>query len=182
MIENIQREQLSLLEESESLLKLKEEHLLSVDEVSKMIGKPRTTVANLIRVASMLSEEGKLLWDKGVVDYGHIRAVIVLDHEFQDLVLQHVIDKQLSVRKTEQLIKERKYIGLSQKYVCKVPSKSPVLNDEQQNMLKKILAIHGESARIKSTKSGKILFSIEFENFEETYCYFKEKYSIDFSD
>ena len=59
LIENIQREQLSLLEESESLLKLKEEHFLSVDDVSKMIGKPRTTVANLIRVASLLSPEGK---------------------------------------------------------------------------------------------------------------------------
>lgn len=107
LIENIQREQLSLLEESEALLKLKEEHFLSVDDVSKMIGKPRTTVANLIRVAYLLSPEGKLLWERGFVDYGHIRAVIMLNHEFQNIILQYVADNKLSVRHTEALVRER---------------------------------------------------------------------------
>ena len=50
IIENIQREQLSLLEEAEALLKLRDEFLMTVDNVAKLVGKPRTTISNLIRV------------------------------------------------------------------------------------------------------------------------------------
>ncbi len=112
LIENIQREQLSLYEEAEALLKLKEEYSMSIDEVAKMINRPRPTVSNLIRTAAMLSYNGKILWKEGSVDYGHIRPVIVLDHEHQNIVLRHIVDKKLSVRQTETFIKEKKYLNL----------------------------------------------------------------------
>jgi ParB family chromosome partitioning protein len=181
LIENIQREQLSLLEESESLLKLKNEHFLSVDEVSKMIGKPRTTVANLIRVASLLSLEGKLLWEKGDVDFGHIRAVIILDHEFQNVVLQYVVDNKLSVRETEKLIREKKYFSMKNKKAENFSIKVADLNDELQYIIEKFSVIHGRNGSIKSTKSGKVKILIEFENVEKTYAYLKEKYPFHFS-
>ena len=46
------------------------------------------------------------------MDYGHIRAAIILDHKFQNIVIQYVIDKKLSVRETEKFIKEKKYLDL----------------------------------------------------------------------
>ena len=132
LIENIQREQLTLLEESESLLKLKNEHFLSVDQVSKIIGKPRSTVANLIRVASLLSPECKLFWENGDVDYGHIRAAIILDHKFQNIVIQYVIDKKLSVRETEKFIKEKKYLDLLEPQVTKINNRPLVSSDDMK--------------------------------------------------
>lgn len=113
LIENIQREQLSLYEEAEALLKLKEKYSMSIDEVAKMINRPRPTVANLIRTATMLSYNGKNLWQDGRVDYGHIRPVIVLNHEHQNIVLKHIVDKKFSVRQTETFIKEKKYLNLT---------------------------------------------------------------------
>jgi len=176
LIENIQREQLSLLEESDALLRLKEEHFLSVDDVSKMIGKPRTTVANLIRVASLLSPEGKFLWEKGDIDYGHIRAVIALGHEFQDSVLQYVVDKKLSVRATEKLIREKKYFNLDGNYLKTTTTQSSFLNDELKYIIEKFTDILGKNASIKALSSGKVRVSVEFQNVEKTSDFLKEKY------
>ena len=182
LIENIQREQLSLLEESESLLKLKEEYFLSVDEVSKTVGKPRTTVANLIRVASLLGVEGKLLWEKGAVDYGHIRAVIILNHDFQNTVLQYVVENKLSVRETEKLVREKKYLGLGRKISAISSEKSGCLNEELKCIIDKFSAIHGKNASIKLMRKGRIKMSMEFENFDKAFNFLKEKYPKDFGE
>lgn len=167
LIENIQREQLSLLEESEALLKLKEEHLLSVDEVSKVVGKPRTTIANLIRVASLLSPNGKLLWERGDVDYGHIRSVVTLDHEFQDIVLQHVVQKKLSVRETEKLVKNEGFYSLDNKK----DSNFTIPSEEVRVITKKFSELYNKEHNIKVLKSGKIRISVEFENLDMIYNY-----------
>ena len=150
LIENIQREQLTLLEESESLLKLKEEYFLSVDQVSKIIGKPRSTVANLIRVASLLSPECKLFWENGDVDYGHIRAAIVLDHKFQNLVLQYVIDKKLSVRETEKFIKEKTYFNLLEPQIEKKNNESVISSDEMKIISEKFLNLYNKNVRVNT--------------------------------
>lgn len=175
LIENIQREQLSLLEESESLLKLKEEHALSVDEVSKIIGKPRTTVANLIRVASLLSPEGKLLWEKGDVNYGHIRSVIVLEHHLQNIVLQYIIKNELSVRAAEQLINEKKYLRFNDETPKKNINKSSVLGNELMAIMDEFSIVHGKKIVIKPLGSGKMKLSIEFDNVENILLYLKEQ-------
>jgi ParB family chromosome partitioning protein len=176
LIENIQREQLSLLEVSESLWKLKDEHFLSVEDVSKIVGKPRTTVANLIRAASLLSYEGKLLWEEGTVDYGHIRSVIILNHEFQNLVLQYVVDNNLSVRDTERFIREKIYLNLGNK-ISKKDVKENYLSAEKLNdMSTKFSSIYSKNVNIKGLRSGKIRVAIEFENLKQTYEYLNEKY------
>ncbi len=174
LIENIQREQLSLLEESESLLKLKNDHFISVDDVSKMIGKPRTTVANLIRVASLLSSEGKLLWEKGEVDYGHIRAVIVLSHEFQNIALQHVVNQKLSVRETEKFVREKKYFMLDDRCSGRAALVKPLAQDDElKAMIEKFSTTYGGNTHVKAMSSGRIRVSIEFERYEKTHEFLK---------
>lgn len=171
LIENIQREQLTLLEESESLLKLKDEHFLSVDQVSKIIGKPRSTVANLIRVASLLSPECKLFWENGDVDYGHIRAAIILDHKFQNIVIQYVIDKKLSVRETEKFIKEKKYLDLREPQVTKINNRPLVSSDDMKILSEKFLNLYNKNVRINALKTGRIRVLMEFETIERIYDY-----------
>jgi ParB family transcriptional regulator, chromosome partitioning protein len=179
LIENIQRKQLSLLEESKAFLRLKDEHFLCIDDVSKMIGKPRTTVANLIRVASLLSPEGKLLWENEDVEYGHILAVTILSHEFQNRVLQYVVDNKLSVRETEQIIREKKYFDLDDNNRSGTTTvKSSDLNYELKYIIDKFSAILGKNVSIKAMRSGKIRVSVEFEDVEKTCDFFKEKYHI----
>lgn len=174
LIENIQREQLTLLEESEALLKLKEEHFLSVDQVSKIIGKPRSTIANLIRVASLLSPEGKQYWENGDVDYGHIRAIIVLEHKFQNVILQYVIYKKFSVRQTENFIKEKKYFALLDKPFEKNET-LVISNDEIRAISNQFLNIYNKDVKIKVLSSGCIKVSIHFDNIEQTYEYLNPK-------
>ncbi|ERH40911.1 chromosome partitioning protein ParB [Legionella pneumophila str. Leg01/11] len=171
LIENIQREQLTLLEESESLLKLKDEYFLSVDQVSKIIGKPRSTVANLIRVASLLSPECKLFWENGDVDYGHIRAAIILDHKFQNIVIQYVIDKKLSVRETEKFIKEKKYLDLLEPQVAKINNRPLVSSDDMKILSEKFLNLYNKNVRINASKTGRIRVLMEFESIEKIYDY-----------
>lgn len=176
LIENIQREQLTLLEESESLLKLKEEHFLSVEQVSKIISKPRTTVANLIRVASLLSPECKVFWENGDVDYGHIRAAIVLDEKYQNLVLQYVINKKLSVRETEKFIKERKYFDLQNEPRIEKNNDYSIISSDELNIIsKKFLTLYNKNVRINTSRSGKIKVVIEFDSLEKTYDYLNNK-------
>lgn len=162
LIENIQREQLSVLEESEALLKLKVEHFLSVEDVAKLISKPRSTVANLIRVASLLSLKGKLLWEQGLVDYGHIRAVVILDHEWQDIILQYVSDHQLSVRETEKLIKDKKYYELGSEKQEKELLIKKELAEEVLDLRCKLSNLYQNPVKIKVLNSGKLRVSLDF--------------------
>lgn len=161
LIENIQREQLSLLEESESILKLKEEHSLSVDDVAKLISKPRTTVANLVRVASLLSREGKVLLEENKIDFGHVRAVLTLEHQFQNTILQYVATHRLSVRETEKIIREGRYNELNIELKIK---NTYAISDELTKIKHKYSAIFNKNIQLKALNSGKIKVSIEFEN------------------
>ena len=176
LIENIQREQLSLLEESESMLKLKDEFSLSVDEVSKLIGKPRTTVANLVRVASLLSPEGKILLEENKIDFGHVRCVLGLDHELQNMLLQYVVDHNLSVRATEKIIREDSHV-----YLNDISKDKKVLfleNEigELKDIKDKFSMVFNRNIQVKSLKSGTIRVLIEFENLENIYDYLNKNF------
>lgn len=106
IIENIQRKQLTLLEESEALLKLKEEYGFSNDETARSIGRPRTTVTNLLRLAEKLCSKGKVMLDDGSIDFGHARALLILDEDLQQKYLDILKQKKISVRALEKKIRE----------------------------------------------------------------------------
>ena len=106
IIENIQRKQLTLLEESEALLKLKEEYGFSNDETARSIGRPRTTVTNLLRLAEKLCSKGKVMLDDGSIDFGHARALLILDEDLQKKYLDILKQKKISVRALEQKIRD----------------------------------------------------------------------------
>lgn len=176
LIENIQREQLSVLEESESILKLKEQFFLSSEEVSKLIGKPRTTVANLVRVAKLLSPDGKRLLEQNMIDLGHVRAVLTLDHDIQNIVLEYVVNNKMTVRETEKIVREEAYYSLKDKSEKNIP-----LLSKQEASLKdvweKMSQALNKNIQMKLLQSGKIKVSIVFENVHNVYDYLIENYS-----
>ena len=104
LIENIQRENLNAMEEAVALQRLQDEFQLTQQQVAEAVGKSRAAVANLIRLNG-LNEDIKSMLTHRQLDMGHARALLALTGGVQSKAGQMVVNKQLSVRQTETLVK-----------------------------------------------------------------------------
>lgn len=104
IIENVQRKQLNVLEEAAALRRLRDQYNFTSDEVAQSVGRPRTTVTNLIRLSEKLCQNGKQLLRDQKIDFGHARTVLSLNEDEQARLLEQVVLRQLSVRQLEQLV------------------------------------------------------------------------------
>lgn len=103
LVENLQREDLNPVEEAKGYRTLMEEYGLTQEETAKSVGRSRPAVANALRLLSLSKPVLELL-EKGELSAGHARALVpIQDGEKQLAAAKEVIDKALSVRKTEQL-------------------------------------------------------------------------------
>jgi ParB family chromosome partitioning protein len=105
LIENIQRESLTPLEEAKALQQLIVDFKMTHEEISQVVGRSRSSVSNLIRLLQ-LKEPVKKLLNKGSIEMGHARSILPLDEENQIFVANEVIKRSLSVRQTEALVKK----------------------------------------------------------------------------
>lgn len=104
LVENIQREDLSPLEEALAYARLIEERGLTQDEVSKRVGKNRSTVANTVRLLRLPKDVQDLI-SKGLLSAGHARALItLLTPEHQRVLAQRIVKENLSVRQVEEMV------------------------------------------------------------------------------
>lgn len=104
LVENLQREDLSPMEEARGYRRLMDEYGLTQEAVSQSVGKSRPAVANALRLLA-LPEELAALLDSGALSAGHARALLPLeDKALQMTAAQQVIDRGLSVRQTETLV------------------------------------------------------------------------------
>ncbi len=104
LIENIQREDLNSLEESEALKRLIDEFEMTHQQVADAVGKSRATVSNLLRLID-LQNEVKILLGKGLLEMGHARALLSLEGDKQIEIANKVVSQSLTVRAVEKLIK-----------------------------------------------------------------------------
>ena len=105
LIENIQRENLNPMEEAVALGRLKEEFGLTHQQVADAVGKSRAMVTNLLRLMSLESDVKKLL-EHGDLEMGHARALLALTGNKQVEAARTVVAKGLSVRQTEELVRD----------------------------------------------------------------------------
>src|SRR5215470_14139863 len=106
LVENIQREELTPIEEALAYRQLMEEFHLTQEEVANRVGKSRPVVTNLLRVLN-LPEEIKDEVDRGHISVGHARALLGLETPEQQLEMARKIMRQgLSVRETETLVSQ----------------------------------------------------------------------------
>ena len=106
LVENLQREDLNPIEEAKGYKTLLDEYGMTQDEVAQSVGKSRPAVANAMRLLS-LSEAVLKLVEDGTLSAGHARALIPIENPQKQLAAaQAVIEKGLSVRKTEALAAE----------------------------------------------------------------------------
>lgn len=104
LIENIQREDLSPLEEAIALQRLIDEFELTHQQAGEAVGRSRAAVSNLLRLLDLHRDVKKLLED-GQLEMGHARALLALDKGLQLKAAKEIIKKAMSVRLTEKFLK-----------------------------------------------------------------------------
>lgn len=105
LIENVQREDLSALEEAQGLARLRDEFELTQQQIADAVGKSRVAIANLLRLLNLGSiARGHL--ERGEIDMGHARALLALEGVSQDRAATQTAEQGLSVRQTEALVKK----------------------------------------------------------------------------
>ena len=153
IIENLQRENLNPIEEARAYESLVEKGFTHAEIADKM-GKSRPYISNSIRLLSLpdaiLSEV-----ENGKLSQAHARSLVGLNKEQQDYFFQRIIEEDISVRKLEALLTEKKQKKLQKNDYF-------IQNEEEQ--LKKILGLDVE-IKLSKKDSGKII--IAFSNQEE---------------
>lgn len=153
IIENLQRENLNPIEEArayESLVKKGFTHA----EIADKMGKSRPYISNSIRLLS-LPEQILSEVENGKLSQAHARSLVGLNKEQQDYFFQRIIEEDISVRKLEALLTEKKQKKLQK-------NDHFIQNEEEQ--LKKLLGLDVE-IKLSKKDNGKIIIS--FSNQEE---------------
>ena len=158
LIENIQRQDLNPMEQALALQRFHEEFGLSHQEIAETVGKARASVSNLLRLLS-LEESVKVLLDEQKIDMGHARALLPLKKTEQAKIAQQVVAKGLSVRQTEQLVRElQKPISSSEKAK---PS------SDTNQLIEKLTEKLGAEVQIDHNAKGKGKIVIKYHSLDE---------------
>ena len=170
VLENLQREDLSALEESESYKNLMDKMSLTQEELAKKLGKSRPYIANSLRLLKLpLEIKNKL--EQGIISTAHARTLLSLKtKKAMEDVCTLVIERKMSVRELEEYVAKL----LKPKEVKKAKAKD-IFIEEQENILKKRL---GTSVTIKQGRNKKGKIEIEFKDndeFERIISLFKDE-------
>ena len=103
MVENLQRDDLNPIEESEGYRYLMERFSLTQEEIAKKIGKSRSAIANALRLNNLCTEVKALLKDDKL-SQGHARALLTLDADAQLAIAERIVQDGLNVRQTEAIV------------------------------------------------------------------------------
>ena len=104
LIENIQREDLSVIEQAAALQRFHTEFGMSHAMIAEVVGKARTTVSNLLRL-NQLHVTVKDHLANNALDMGHARTLLALSSDQQPIIAQKIIDGGMTVREAEKLVK-----------------------------------------------------------------------------
>ncbi|SMB87565.1 chromosome partitioning protein, ParB family [Desulfonispora thiosulfatigenes DSM 11270] len=159
LIENIQRHNLNPVEEANAYKSLIEIYNFSQEDLAKKVGKSRPYISNFLRLLNLPDNILNLLAENKI-SVGHARSLLSLeDPNSQIEIVQRIIDEQLSVRQTENIIK--KLLNNEHKKSAKNTNEpsSPIISDFQDKLRSKF----GTKVLIKEKgDNGKI--EIEFYN------------------
>lgn len=161
LVENIQRTDLDPIEVALSYRRLIDEISLTQDQLGKRIGKKRSTVTNYLRLLKLdpIIQTGMR---DGFIGMGHGRALINIDDSEKQLsIYKKVIDQKLSVRQTEQLVKQLKAPKKIEKFVLQ--------NQHEYIKESKVIfdVFFGNKVQINANKDGKGSIHIPFNSKED---------------
>ena len=159
LIENIQREDLNAIEESQALIRLQDEFNLTQQQVAQAVGKSRSAVTNLMRLASLQPVVQQQL-ERGDIELGHAKCLLALEGETQILAARTVASEGLTVRQTEVLVKKLQLPDTQIK--TKTTPNQDILN--LQNQLSEKL---GAAVKIQHGSKGAGKLSISYNSVDE---------------
>lgn len=161
LVENLQRSDLSPLEEAEGYRRLLDERKWTQEQVADRVGKERSSVANALRLLQ-LPAEVKAMLGKGELDMGHARALLGAPSAQEMLVMARaVIAEKLSVRETEARVRAgRSPGGATQKKAAKQSPEARRLIEDLQRRL-------GTKVHLKERGGGKGSLEVEFYSYED---------------
>lgn len=141
IVENIQRKDLSPIEEAKSYKKLLDRGYLTQDQLASRMGKNQSTISNKLRLLN-LDEKVQDALLNGKISERHARSLLKLDNEEdQREILDEILDKRLNVRDTEELISKKlnnddEFINIPN---LSTASEEPKINDNGLDELDKLL-------------------------------------------
>ncbi|MDO4912547.1 MAG: ParB/RepB/Spo0J family partition protein [Lactobacillus sp.] len=159
ILENLQREDLTPLEEAQAYEMLQKNLGLTQAEVSKRMGKSRPYIANYLRLLTLPSKTKRML-QHGDLSMGQARTLLGLkDKDLIDDLAKRVIKEGISVRKLESLVNQ-----LNEKKQPKKPSKkSPFITASETQLADKF----GTTVQISASQKGKGHLSINFNSVDD---------------
>ena len=156
LVENLQREDLNPIEEAKGYRTLIEEYGLTQEEAAKSVGRSRPAITNAMRLLSLSAPVLEMV-EKGELSAGHARALVTIsDEKLQLDAANEVRNKNLSVRKTEQLAAR-----LTKEPKAEKPASDPLAVDYSAEVSNQLTAALGRRVRlVDGKKTGRI--EIEF--------------------
>ncbi|MBE0406975.1 ParB/RepB/Spo0J family partition protein [Psychrobacter sp. AOP22-C1-22] len=160
LIENIQREDLSVIEQAAALQRFHTEFGMSHAMIAEVVGKARTTVSNLLRL-NQLHDTVKDHLSNNALDMGHARTLLALSSEQQPIIAQKIIDGGMTVREAEKLVKS-----------ILQPAPKPSRTEQTQSrdaerLTQRLTDMLGAEVKLKHKKDGQGSVEIFFHNQEQ---------------
>jgi len=168
LVENLQREDLSPLEEASGYQRLLTERQWTQEQAAERVGKSRATVANALRLLQ-LPEGVKALLAEGQLEAGHARALLGLTQPEAMLELaKHVAACKLSVRQTEALVRVRKRPKVLAKGGGQVGQAEPLRNSvAARRLVEELQRKWGTRIRILEKAGGSGKLEIDYFSYED---------------
>jgi ParB family chromosome partitioning protein len=159
LIENIQREDLNAIEESQALIRLQDEFNLTQQQVAQAVGKSRSAVTNLMRLATLQPLVQQQL-ERGDIELGHAKCLLALSGETQTSAARTVASEGLTVRQTEVLVKKMQSPDIGKKSI--VTPNQDIVN-LQTELSEKI----GAAVKIQHGSGGSGKLTISYNSVDE---------------
>tara|TARA_B110000014_G_C20126730_1_gene601056 strand:+ start:9267 stop:10133 length:867 start_codon:yes stop_codon:yes gene_type:complete len=159
IIENIQRKNLSALEEAAAYKQLADEYNLIQEDIAQKVGKSRSAIANAIRLLD-LPNEIQLMLQEEKLSVGHAKLLLTIDSSKQILFAKLVIDKNLSVRDLENNIKNMSVKATQKDVTIKQDPDVKIIEEE-------LIKIFGTSVKINLNKKNSGTVKINFHSIDE---------------
>jgi ParB family chromosome partitioning protein len=160
LVENIQREDLNPIDQAVALSRLVSQYDMTHEQVSKIVGISRPSVTNLIRLLSLAENIQKLLMEKKI-ETGHAKAIFSLEANHQIMIAKKIIEKKLSVREVENLVKKIKFSSI------KIESTNLDEENEIKEWNRKLMEKIYREVNVFFNKNGKGKIEIKFNTKEE---------------
>ena len=157
LIENIQREDLSVIEQAAALQRFHTEFGMSHAMIAEVVGKARTTVSNLLRL-NQLHDTVKDHLASSALDMGHARTLLALSSEQQPIIAQKIIDGGMTVREAEKLVKSILQPAPKTNRIEQAQSR------DAERLTQRLTDMLGAQVKLKHKKDGQGSVEIFFES------------------